>query len=176
LPGAEVAPDHVVLIVVARAVMLELPNVIGRQSSDAQAALKSFNVGTDTIESDRPKGEVVGQTPEADTDAPVGTKVVLRVSDGSIVYMPQLHGMTLARARAELQRVGDLRAVVAQPGSETSIVDTSMPGVGASLKRGSTIALTLVPPRPWRLWAMGAVALLAVGGVGLNRLYRLAWG
>jgi hypothetical protein len=152
---------------------VNVPDVAGRQVGDARAALQRFNVSTDTVESEQPEGEVLAQTPVAGTRAAAQSRVTLRVSDGSIVAVPPLHGMTLAQARTELLRAGDLSAAVsARDDRAGAIVDTSVPPAGERVKRGSTIALTLVPVTPWWAWAAGAAALLAAGGVGLSRMLR----
>lgn len=98
------------------------------------------------------------------------TQVTLDISDGSIVTVPPLRGVTLADARAALQRAGDLHAATPtgdEPG--TMLVDTSAPVAGLRVQRGSTVSLTLVPLAPWRAWAAGFATLLVLGGAGLYR-------
>lgn len=149
---------------------LKVPDVVGRQLSDAQASLRSFVVDAERIASERAEGEVLKQSPPADTRAAARSHVTLSVSDGSIVTVPSMHGMTLADARAALQRTGDLHAATPkgdEPG--TMIIEASLPRAGERVKRASTVSLTLVPLTPWRAWAAGFATLLLVGGAGLYR-------
>ncbi len=152
---------------------LDVPGVVGRQLADAQAALRSFVVHEERVASDRAEGEVLEQSPPAGTRAAARSRVTLSVSDGSIVTVPPLHGATLADARAALQRAGDLNAMTPngdEPG--TMLVDTSSPVAGLRVRRGSTVALTLVPVTPWRAWAAGIATLLVLGGAGLYKWRR----
>jgi beta-lactam-binding protein with PASTA domain len=166
--GTEVRRDSVVTLHVSAG--LKVPGVVGRQLSDAQASLRSFVVDAERIASERAEGEVLAQSPPAGTRAAARSRVTLRVSDGSIVAVPPLHGATLADARAALQRGGDLSAATPNGDeADARIVDASMPKAGERVKRGSTVALTVVPLTPWRAWAAGVATLLLLGGAGLYK-------
>jgi len=149
-----------------------VPDLVGHPVSDAQAALNAFTVTTDSVESDHREGEVLSQSLTAGTRVASHTALVLRVSDGSIVTVPDLHGLTLAEARAALLRAGDLHGAVSGRGErDAAIVDTSVPAAGERVKRGGLVLLTLLPAAPWWPWVAGAV-LLAAAGTVLTRWLR----
>jgi beta-lactam-binding protein with PASTA domain len=152
---------------------LTVPDVVGHPVSEAQAALSAFTVSTDSVESDRREGEVLSQSPTAGARVASHTPLTLRVSDGSIVTVPELHGLTLADARAALLRAGDLHSAVSgRDERDAAIVDTSVPVAGERVKRGGLVMLTLVPAAPWWPWVAGAAALLAAAGTVLTRWLR----
>ncbi len=170
-PGTVVARRSAVTLHVSAG--LAVPDLVGRQLGDVQDAMKPFTVETEPVASDRPAGEILSQAPAAGGRAGAQERLTLRVSDGSIVTVPALHGMTLAEARRELLRLGDLSAAVPEGGDRAdAIVDASAPPAGQPVKRGSTIVLTLVPAAPWWPWAAGGALLLAGGIVGLSKAWR----
>jgi beta-lactam-binding protein with PASTA domain len=64
---------------------LELPNVIGRSSADATAALTEFQVDRiEVVANAAPSGQVLAQDPAPGTQIPAGTPIGLQVSDGSL--------------------------------------------------------------------------------------------
>lgn len=85
--GTELAPGQNVIVYVstgpATAVM---PSVVGLYSQTAQKQLEDLgftNVRTETVRSDRPKGEVVSQSVQKDTVLKLDDEIVLRLSDES---------------------------------------------------------------------------------------------
>lgn len=85
--GTELAPGQNVIVYVstgpATAVM---PSVVGLYSQTAQKQLADLgftNVRTETVRSDRPKGEVVFQSVQKDTVLKLDDEIVLRLSDES---------------------------------------------------------------------------------------------
>lgn len=162
------APDVVQRRIAAS---LALPNVVGQRVSDARNLLKAFDVLPRRTESDRPADEVVGQTPAAGTRVSRSARVTLQVSDGSLVYVPELRGLSVAQARAALRQAGDL-VESAPGGSDTAIVEQSAPPFGTRLKRGSVVALTLQPRLPPWGWAAAAVSALAAAGIAAARALR----
>ena len=64
---------------------LELPNVIGRSSADATAALAEFQVDRiEVVANAAPSGQVLAQDPAPGTQVPARTPIGLQVSDGSL--------------------------------------------------------------------------------------------
>ncbi len=61
-----------------------VPNLVGKTKEEAIAALTALNLtySIDEVPDDHPAGEVIGQTPDADTDAKEGDPVKLIVSSG----------------------------------------------------------------------------------------------
>ncbi len=63
----------------------ELPNVIGRSSADATAALAEFKIeGVEIVANAAPSGQVLAQEPKPGTPVAAGSVISLQVSDGSL--------------------------------------------------------------------------------------------
>lgn len=170
-PKTEVRRDTTVTLHVSAG--LNVPGVVGRQLSDAQTSLRSFAVRAERVASERAEGEVLEQSPAAGTRAAARATITLSVSDGSVVVVPELHGMALDAARAELLRVGDLNASTPDANDAgTAIVDASLPIAGARVKRGDTVKLKLVPTTPRWAWIAGAAALLVAAVAGVLKWLR----
>ncbi len=89
---------------------VEVPNVVGRKASDAQAALAGRQLGiriADRIYSDLPVDYVVRQSPPAGMKVKVQQHVQIVLSLGQQrVAIPALEGKSLRAARIELLRPG----------------------------------------------------------------------
>ena len=61
---------------------LAVPNVVGKQATDAHKALEAlgFSVTIDVVKSPKPAGTVLSETPTAGTTSEMGTRIVLNVS------------------------------------------------------------------------------------------------
>ena len=85
--GAQLAQgQNVVVYVSSGPATAVMPNVVGLYSQTAQNQLADLgftNVRTETVKSDRPKGEVVYQSVQKDTVLKLGDEIVLRLSDES---------------------------------------------------------------------------------------------
>ena len=63
----------------------ELPNVIGRSSADATAALAEFKIeGVEIVANAAPSGQVLAQEPKPGTPVAAGSAIGLQISDGSL--------------------------------------------------------------------------------------------
>jgi hypothetical protein len=80
-----------------------------------RAQLAGFTVGRVEVESDRPAGEVVDQTPPGNSTATRGSPVTLSVSRGpSTVTVPDVSLQTVADARTTLRAAGFRVSIVRQ--------------------------------------------------------------
>ena len=61
---------------------VEVPNVVGQQSADAQKTLEAagFSVTVNVVKSPKPPGTVLSETPAPGTTADTGTLITLAVS------------------------------------------------------------------------------------------------
>lgn len=171
--GQEPAPGSVVkrdsAVTLRASAGLEVPDVVGRPLAEAQAALQRFSLGTTEADSPLPAGQVLEQTPPAHARVAAGSAVRLRLSNGSVVTVPTLHGLSRDEAGALLQAGGLQPAIATGPDWALARVDTSAPAAGTAVKRGSTVLLTLVLPA-W-IWAAGglvAAATVAAAWRGLR--------
>lgn len=79
-----------------------VPNVEGRKSAKAREILKAagFEVETEYEESEQvPKDQVISQSPQPETNAPIGSIVILNISSGEpLVQVPDVRGYSQANA------------------------------------------------------------------------------
>ena len=145
-PAAQTEVDRgsAVRATVARPTDLQVPRVIGLQTSPAQQRLARFKVEPESVESARPAGEVVDQDPTPGTPRRPGESVRIMVSDGSLVEVPAVLQLTLDDARRELGGGGAGLIVSTTTRDDPTAPNTVVgqkPAAGAVVKRGSSIAL-----------------------------------
>jgi eukaryotic-like serine/threonine-protein kinase len=132
-----------------------VPNVVGLTYDVAAAQLQSagFTVGRAEVESDRPAGEVVDQSPPGNSTASKGSSVTLSVSQGpKTVAVPDVSLQTVADARATLKAAGFKVAVTRQDTDDESLdglVMSQDPAGNAQADPKSVVTITVgtyVPP------------------------------
>jgi hypothetical protein len=141
---------------------LELPNVVGRTSADASAALAEFKVDRiEVIANAAPSGQVLAQDPPPGTQVPVGTSIGLQVSDGSLASVG-----TNALPVTTTVESSPAPTVAASP--PPTVVPSPPPDRAAAA----------VPARAPMTFPSTAVLLLIVGvlvGLGLGALLMRNW-
>ncbi|MEU5214852.1 Stk1 family PASTA domain-containing Ser/Thr kinase [Streptomyces sp. NPDC020807] len=138
-----------VTITVAKQEQTTVPPVVGNPLAQADQQLKNlgFTVVTEYVDSDKPKDEVIGQTPEGDATAPKGSEVKLRVSKGPQVTQVQIPTDLATKqfkdVKATLEALG---LAVVQEGSdkEDALVITTDPGPGSMINQGETVKVITV--------------------------------
>ena len=103
-----------------------------------------FDVKTKYVFSeDLPIGAVISQSPSAG-EVDKGSTITLLVSKGSeFVFVPNIFSVSEAKAIAALKDL-DLKPVVKKVGNKkTKVVTNVSPKVGAKVKRGSTVTITV---------------------------------
>jgi serine/threonine-protein kinase len=124
----------------------------GQQYDVCKAGLEGqgFTVQQKPTPSELPKNQVISQTPNG-AAVPVGTKIVVTVSDGSKVPfdMPDLVGMTQDQALQTLQSLGWSGQVNTKPDSSGSSRDAGKvsktdPAAGSKITKNQTVTLTVV--------------------------------
>lgn len=131
----------------------KIPPVENRTLSDAQFVLENygFKVGQPVSEehSEYPKGIVIRQIPKANTEAIPGTIVNLVISLGKEVEqvsVPNLIGLTLDKARSELEKAGLKPGEEKTGNSAAYTVNTVMwqqYDLGTKLDAGSTVDIKI---------------------------------
>ena len=149
---------------------VQVPDVVGQPSADAQAALKQagFAYTIVVVPSDQARGTVVSQAPQGGTAAPQGSKVRVNVASGSggggagtgttattgqtttsttptaSVSVPRVVGLNQTVAQRRLQAAGLTSNVVyvssTQPAGR---VVAQRPLPGTKVKRGSRVRLNV---------------------------------
>lgn len=158
--GTEVSRGSTVKLLVSTG--LPVPGVTGEPIDEAAKRLVRFTVERTEVESTEPLGRVLDQDPKPPTRGAAGTRVTLRVSDGSLVTVPNVQSQALAAARTALQSVGLAATVMSGPDRDDASVTLQVPSAGALAKRASVVQLQVAPPPVRALWyAAASVAVLA---------------
>jgi eukaryotic-like serine/threonine-protein kinase len=126
---------------------VRVPSVIGLQFDQASAALQGqgFAVARRDVDSERPKGEVVDQSPS--DQAPKGSTITLSVSKGPpMTTVPDVTAQDEDSATSTLEQSGFTvqvqRQDVQDPGLEGIVLSQSPTG-GTRAKEGSTVTITV---------------------------------
>jgi eukaryotic-like serine/threonine-protein kinase len=126
---------------------VDVPSVIGLQFAQASAALQAqgFAVARSDVDSERPKGEVVDQSPSG--QAQKGSTITLSVSKGpKLSTVPDVTAQDEDSARSALEQSGFVVQVQQQdvndPGLEGIVLNQSPTG-GSRAKQGSTVTITV---------------------------------
>jgi serine/threonine-protein kinase len=154
-PFGNLVPAHTVvtLYVSTGPKLVNVPNVVGQNVSQAQNTLSSkgltSNVRTNA-NSTQPAGTVIKQNPLAGTGVKPGSSVTIVVSGGG-VRVPNEIGQSLQVARAALQGDGLSSAVTYVPASGGTAPGTVVgmkPGPGTAVAKGTTITLQVAHSQP----------------------------
>ena len=154
--GREVTGGTVVVLEVAEPPVtppapatVEIPNLVGLTAADARGRLRGLGLRSTQrpIESERPKGTVVAQSPAAGRKVREGGIVVLTVSTGPAqISVPNVVGLDEAAARASLESAGFQVQVVDEPTTDPAqdgIVVGQTPAAGSPGSQGSVVTVTV---------------------------------
>jgi serine/threonine-protein kinase len=121
-----------------------IPATAGQDPAAAEAQLVGLGftvVRSEAFSDDIAAGLTVGTSPGAGVEHPFGSEVGLLISKGpDTVTVPNVVGLSPAKARSTLEGAG-LRVGSTFGPSDASKVIYVIPGVGATLKRGSAVNL-----------------------------------
>jgi beta-lactam-binding protein with PASTA domain/predicted Ser/Thr protein kinase len=157
-PGKKVARDSAVRINVSKGPRpVAVPSVVGEPFETANSELQAagFGVARRDVDSDQPKGTVVGQDPGGNTLATKGSSVTLSVSKGpKTSAVPDVTSLDRNTAAATLRSSGFKVGVSLQDTDDPSLANVVLsqnPAGGAQAKPGSTVTITVgrfVQPPP----------------------------
>jgi eukaryotic-like serine/threonine-protein kinase len=154
-PDEEVAPRTIVLLEVAgpptpaAPSTIEVPRLVGLPSSEARHTLRELGLRSTQrpVESTRPNGTVVAQSPRAGARLRKGQSVTLTVSTGpALVSVPDVVGRDEQAARNELEAAGFEVEVIEQATDvveKDGVVLDQDPAGGASKPKGSVVTITI---------------------------------
>ncbi|SDP77571.1 Stk1 family PASTA domain-containing Ser/Thr kinase [Lentzea jiangxiensis] len=127
-----------------------VPNVVGDDQNDARQTLEgsNFKVVIEPVDSSKPEGTVLSQTPQGNAKVDKGATVTLRVSKGNQIEMPDLTGLSEREADAKLKQLGwngNLNVQEQQVGdpTQTKKVVAQNPARGTTITKGSTVTITV---------------------------------
>lgn len=148
--GALVPAGSTIRVITARPLPLpRVPNVIGQTLDAAQKALIAIGLPSkaSTTPSQEPEGRVIGQQPPAGTQVPRGTQVLLVVSAGDKVSVPNVVGMTEQDAQNAIKAAGLTTAQANNSGSSPAVpigrVESETPSAGSLVPRGTTVYINV---------------------------------
>jgi serine/threonine-protein kinase len=124
------------------------PNVVGLSEAQARELLSGYVITVKRAHDGTiPKDRIASQSPLATTSAPLGSAIVLTISDGpgDAIVPDDLVGMALIDARAALTAVGlTVSQTIAAPSDQPqgTVLDVSPP-VGSITTAGSGVILTI---------------------------------
>lgn len=123
---------------------IQVPNVIGKVTLDAQGALRPLGLDSEIIGNGT---KVIKQTPRALTNVPKGTKVLLYTDAadlGSLVTVPNVVGMTAQQANVALTNAGlNVRITGAVTTGATTVAKQSEPE-GTQVEQGAVITIQMI--------------------------------
>ncbi|SEP68133.1 serine/threonine protein kinase [Lentzea xinjiangensis] len=127
-----------------------VPNVVGDDVDDARQTLigSNFKVQVEEVDSAKPQGQVLSQTPAGNSKAAKDTTVTLKVSRGNQLEMPDLTGLTQREAETKLKALGwngNLNVEeqqVTNPQQKDKVL-TQNPAKGQQITKGSTVTITV---------------------------------
>jgi eukaryotic-like serine/threonine-protein kinase len=146
--GEQVKRDAVIDIAVSKGVeTVDLVSYAGKSADQALNELTSAGFNPDTVEQFSETvlaGTVISQDPAGGAPLAKGAKIILTVSKGSeFVFIPNIFSLTEAKARAALSDL-ELKVIVKKIGAKkVKAVTNISPKVGAKVKRGSTVTITV---------------------------------
>jgi eukaryotic-like serine/threonine-protein kinase len=133
--------------------LVEVPNVVGSTEAAAVQLLEGRGLVADPQEEDSssPVGQVVGSDPEAGEEVREGSTVIIYVSRGNLVEIPDVAGQTATTARANLEARGfSVQEIAASDPAETpdqvGTVAGQSPAAGEEREQGSTVEIFIYQP------------------------------
>jgi eukaryotic-like serine/threonine-protein kinase len=126
-----------------------VPSVIGQPFASAESQLQGvgFAVVRSDVDSDRPEGEVIGQSPGAGQTARKGSTVTLQVSKGpQTTAVPDVTNQDVDQATSSLEGAGFKVKVVREDTDDPlldNVVILQEPAGGEEVEPGTTVTLTV---------------------------------
>ncbi|MFG1917699.1 Stk1 family PASTA domain-containing Ser/Thr kinase [Micromonospora sp. NPDC048898] len=141
--GTEVKPGAKITLILSRGrAPVTVPNLVGKNLNDARAALAQLNlVLVETYkDSDRPKDEILGQSPADGAGVEKGTQVKLDVSKGpAAILMPRVIDLPCQQAKQALEGQGFPVTVALNPNATVRI---QAPGENSQVPPGTPVVIT----------------------------------
>jgi beta-lactam-binding protein with PASTA domain len=137
-------------LTVAAIPVVNVPDVVGKPESEAEAALAAEGLRTGTVtgeySAEAKAGVVLAQSPEANKDVTVGSLVSLAISLGPEKgAVPDIVGLTITDAEQVLQTAGfeSNEEKKTSEDVDAGVVISQSPSAGTVTQTGSTVALVV---------------------------------
>lgn len=145
--------SNVVLTVAQETEGITVPSVTGKSQAEATSILEKEGFVVNAVESNDASvesGYVISQSPEAQTTAPEGSSIIIRVSQGSDenkVRVPNVIGMTEMDATALLTENGlEVGTVTEEQNDDPALTDQvcyQSYSMGSYVEKGTTVDLRI---------------------------------
>ncbi|MER7890945.1 Stk1 family PASTA domain-containing Ser/Thr kinase [Micromonospora sp. NPDC094482] len=140
--GAEVKPGAKVTVILSKGrAPVSVPNLVGKSLTDARTALTKLGlVAVETYkDSDKPKDEILGQSPADGAGVEKGAQVKLDVSKGPpLVVVPRVIDLPCPQAKQLLESQGFPVAVQFNP---NAVVRFQNPGENSQVPPGTPVTI-----------------------------------
>jgi serine/threonine-protein kinase len=124
---------------------VQVPNVVGQSSTDAQSVLASKQLNTklsQAYSTQVPVGDVVSQDPVSGKTVPINSTVKLVISLGPQTFpMPAVSGLPASAAQTQLEGLGLQVHVVRIPNATGDTVVGQVPARDTTVERGETVTI-----------------------------------
>jgi eukaryotic-like serine/threonine-protein kinase len=140
--------SHVRLEVSSGPEQVQVPNVVGKDSSSAHSDLQQAGLkfsDTQDFSDTVAEGKVISQTPVAGGEVDKGSEVVLTISKGpNLVDVPDVTGLTEAEATGQIQAAGlkvQVKSISVTDQAQNGLVARQRPQPPMKLKPGRTVVI-----------------------------------
>jgi serine/threonine-protein kinase len=146
--GEKVKRDATIDLLISKGVeTIDVASYVGKSADQALNELTEAGFDVDTVDQFSESvlaGAVISQVPSGGTPLAIGAKIALTISKGSqFVFIPNVFSLTETKAREALNDL-ELKVVVKKIGAKkVKAVTNISPKVGAKVKRGSTVTITV---------------------------------
>ncbi|MEU4473712.1 Stk1 family PASTA domain-containing Ser/Thr kinase [Micromonospora sp. NPDC023888] len=141
--GAEVKPGAKITLILSRGrAPVTVPNLVGKNLNEARATLAQLNlVLVETYkDSDKPRDEILGQSPADGAGVEKGTQVKVDVSKGpAAIVVPRVIDLPCQQAKQALESQGFPVTVAINP---NAVVRIQIPGENSQVPPGTQVTLT----------------------------------
>ena len=141
--GTELKPGDTVTLVLSKGkAPISIPDLIGENVNNARSILaqRGLQVAEESEESDKPRDEVIGQSPKAGTGVEKNAQVTLKISKGPAqITLPDVTNRPCTQAAAELQQLGLQVQTIGDPNQTARQMN---PGAGTPVPPQSVVQLT----------------------------------
>ncbi|MCX5066408.1 Stk1 family PASTA domain-containing Ser/Thr kinase [Micromonospora lupini] len=141
--GAEVKPGTKITLILSRGrAPVSVPNLVGKSLAEARTTLAGLNLKpVETYkDSDKPKDEILGQSPADGAGVEKGTEVKLDVSKGPpLVVVPRVIDLPCLQAKQVLESQGFPVTVAVNPNAVARI---QAPGENSQVPPGTPVVIT----------------------------------
>jgi serine/threonine-protein kinase len=146
--GEKVKRDATIDLLISKGIeTIDVASYVGKSADQALNELTDAGFDVDTVDQFSESvlaGTVISQVPSGGAPLAIGAKIALTISKGSqFVFIPNVFSLTETKAREALNDL-ELKVVVKKIGTKkVKVVTNISPKVGAKVKRGSTVTITV---------------------------------